>query len=240
MCDVCGRCYMFELVADDFRRIVRYEAPRIVLHGVRDITTLLEEDPGVYASQNGWECAREFPHLTTHEEILSATKGLNPWQQAGFVVRDALGNRIKYLSPQYMAFFFAMGWQNKGFGPLNLGGENFDFDCLVEVHRFGAEHTFLHFFPKWAELMAQAAGEYAELVARFDAYYAQVREVTEQRELAQRVKALALPNKAWPALIFEMKKEDVRTARTFFAFIPRSRFLKVWKSHRDLFRKPRT
>lgn len=101
MCDVCGRCYMFELVADDFRRIVRYEAPRIVLHGVRDITTLLEEDPGVYAvrrlavdvcegygssmtrkqSQNGWECAREFPHLTTHEEILSATKGLNPWQQ---------------------------------------------------------------------------------------------------------------------------------------------------------------
>jgi hypothetical protein len=49
MCDVCGRCYMFEFVADDFRRIVRYEAPRIVLHGVRDITTLLEEDPGMYA-----------------------------------------------------------------------------------------------------------------------------------------------------------------------------------------------
>ncbi len=146
---------MFELVADDFRRIVRYEAPRIVLHGVRDITTLSEEDPVAHAvrrlglltwceghgssltrkqSQNGWECVREFPHLTTHEEILSATKDLNPWQQvrisfascslpirgvltriqAGFVVRDALGNRIKYLSPQYMAFFFAMGWQNKG------------------------------------------------------------------------------------------------------------------------------
>jgi hypothetical protein len=40
---------MFELVADDFRRIVRYEAPRIVLHGVRDVNTLLEEEPGAHA-----------------------------------------------------------------------------------------------------------------------------------------------------------------------------------------------
>jgi hypothetical protein len=121
-----------------------------------------------------------------------------------------------------------------GFGPLNLGGENFDFDCLIEVQRFGAERTFLHFFPKWAELMSKAAQEYDEFVAYFDAYYGQIRDVHDQRELAQRVKALALPNKTWPAILFEMKKEGVPSSRQFFAFIPRTRFLKLWKSQRDL------
>lgn len=123
--------------------------------------------------------------------------------------------------------------QRAGFGPLNLGGENFDFDCLVEVLRFRSEDDFLFFFPKWAEHMANARQPYDEFLACFDAYYEHIRGVEEQRELAQQVKKLSLPYKTWPPVLFEMKKEGVRSAEQFFAFIPRARFLKLWRSWRD-------
>jgi hypothetical protein len=81
---------------------------------------------------------REFPHLTAHEEILGATKALNPWQQAGFVVRDASGSRIKYLSPQYMAFFFAMGWQNKG---ASVSQHSLAADTHAHMHAHAHAHA---------------------------------------------------------------------------------------------------
>lgn len=114
-----------------------------------------------------------------------------------------------------------------------MGGENFDFDCLVEVQRFGAADTFLHFFPKWGEHMASAGRAYDEFLSYFDVYYDRIRSLKDQRELAQEVKQLKLPHKVWPAALFEMKKEDVRSAREFFAFVTRARFLKLWKSYHD-------
>jgi len=72
-----NKCFFFELVCTANRVVVVYEKDSILCHGVRDMTSLKEEEPAEYAGRYGWAMpAWQFmPNI--HAAIESA-KLLNP------------------------------------------------------------------------------------------------------------------------------------------------------------------
>jgi hypothetical protein len=104
-------CFMFELCSPANRIIVKYDKPRIVLHGARYLQTGVElgrEALETYASRHNWELVKEFP-LSSADDCLAAAAALDPMQGEGFVVVDANFNRVKIKSPRYVALHHLRG-----------------------------------------------------------------------------------------------------------------------------------
>lgn len=101
---VPGYCYMFELCAPDNRIVVKYDAPRLVLHGARSLSTGAE---GWSLSLACTAAAFHWPFVTEHpvgslDEAIAKAAELDPLQSEGFVVVDADFNRVKIKSPRYV------------------------------------------------------------------------------------------------------------------------------------------
>lgn len=96
--------WMFELCAPDNRIVVKYEQPRIVVHGARDIDTGAELEQtmlALYAGLHSWELVEAFPFANAEDALKAATE-LDPIAAEGFVVVDQHFNRIKIKSPRYV------------------------------------------------------------------------------------------------------------------------------------------
>jgi hypothetical protein len=103
--------YLFELCATPNRVVVRHERPRLVLHGARWLETGVELTRGElleHTAHMGCEIVREFP-IRTIQDCLAAAEELDPLQQEGFVVVDAMCNRVKIKSPRYVILHHMKG-----------------------------------------------------------------------------------------------------------------------------------
>ena len=85
---------MFEMVSPENVILVPYTTNRLVLHGVRECTTLREEHPEEYASAFGWQLAKQH-NYHSEAEVVAAAARLSPTQCEGFVCVDAQFNRVK-------------------------------------------------------------------------------------------------------------------------------------------------
>lgn len=88
-------CYMFEMITPKNIIVVRYTEEKIVLHGVRNMDSLQEEDPEPWAkkvnyffrgkiSQMGWPCIKVYPLLKTLDDTLSASRHMDPTSEGTF------------------------------------------------------------------------------------------------------------------------------------------------------------
>jgi len=106
-----GVCFMFEFCANEHRIVCRHEQPRIVLHGARTLETGVEVLPSWlkwYADQFKWELVKHY-EIGSIDAALSAADALDPIATEGFVVVDALFNRVKIKSPRYVALHHMKG-----------------------------------------------------------------------------------------------------------------------------------
>jgi hypothetical protein len=131
-------CYVFELFTTQNIVLVRPKTDRIVLHGGRDMITFQEYPPDEIAKEMGWEAVESFK-MDSLEEVLVATRKLNPMEHEGFVVCDADFNRIKVKSPAYVAI-------------AHFTEKNGTLDRrLLEVIKTNDSEEFLGYFPEHKE-----------------------------------------------------------------------------------------
>lgn len=99
---VKGLTYCFELTTPYNRIVVQYDKCRITLLAVRDLSTLLEQDPS-QLSMGGVPAVQAYSYSSV-EELVNWVSTLNPMEHEGVVVRDSRFNRIKVKNAAYVAY----------------------------------------------------------------------------------------------------------------------------------------
>lgn len=109
--DAKSTCFMFEFCANEHRIVCRHDEPRIVLHGARCLVSgeeyTLQELEDV-AWDYGWELVGSYD-IRSAEFALAHAETLDPIKTEGFVVVDAVFNRVKIKSPRYVALHHMKG-----------------------------------------------------------------------------------------------------------------------------------
>lgn len=149
--------FFFELCLPTDPVLVRHEAPRLLLHGARDMVSLAEFATDVLAVEHGWERVAASPARSL-DEVVRAARALRPTAHEGFVVCDARFHRAKVKSPAYVALHHMKG-------SLNLRH-------LLEVVRANEGDEFLAYFPEargaWEAVRARYSGLRDEAQAALD------------------------------------------------------------------------
>ena len=101
-------CFMFELITPYNPVIVIPKTSAIVLHGVRNLSTLKEDSPDQFAEKYGWQCVQRF-NFNSWDVILAASQNLNPLELEGYIVCDDNFNRVKVKSPEYVGLAHTKG-----------------------------------------------------------------------------------------------------------------------------------
>lgn len=92
-------CYMFELCSNDNPIVIQHPQDRLILHGVRDITTLCELDPTEIRVQHGFE----GPVTFTAADLEELNDCVDKYENIeGFVIVDGMFNRIKMKTSKYL------------------------------------------------------------------------------------------------------------------------------------------
>lgn len=142
-------CFMFELLTPYNIVIVRPKVSAIVLHGVRNLPSLKEDNPEIFAAKYDWECVQRFD-LSSWEDVLAASSNLEPLASEGYIVCDDKFNRVKVKSPEYVALAHTKG----GLSDRRL--------LEIIVNAEGDE--VLSYFPEWLPIYQNIQAKYEALV----------------------------------------------------------------------------
>jgi hypothetical protein len=182
-----GVGFFFELCAPDNRIVVKYDEPKLVLHGARDRNTEHELSRGTLeniAAELFWPIVKEHP-LQSAEEVDEAVKALNPVDYEGFIVVDAQCNRVKVKSPRYVA--------------LHHLRDRTTPSAVIALWKAGEVGELLTYFPEHApDVLAMTGKLEAAAGAAFDAYL-QNRHAPTRKDYAEAVKG-----QPWQAIAFKL------------------------------------
>ena len=168
--DSCfGCCFMFEMMTPYNRVVVRHEKPRIVLHGGRRLSDFSEMNPVVEAHRHGWECVEIHP-LESWDDIMAASKKLDPMESEGYVVCDANYNRVKVKSPQYVA----VAHMKDGFTTRRM----------LEIVRTNENSEFLSYYPEYTGLYHEIRNKYERMVGEIEGFYKAIQHIDDRKQFA--------------------------------------------------------
>ncbi|MGB3509133.1 MAG: T4 RnlA family RNA ligase [Microcoleaceae cyanobacterium] len=168
-------CFSFELLTPYNRIVVQQNKNNLVLHGVRNIKTLQEENPQVLAEKYGFNLVKIFP-LSSWQNILKSAEKLEPLEAEGYVICDAKFNRIKIKSPQYVAWaHFSSSFSTRKMIQIILNNEG---------------DELLTYYPEWQELYYQISDRYQELIIEIEEKYEQHKIIPIQKDFAIAIKDL--------------------------------------------------
>lgn len=163
-------CYMFELMTPFNRVVVRHKESRIVLHGARCMGTLQELNPVVVAHQNEWECSK-IHSLESWDDIIEASRELDPMESEGYVVCDTDYNRVKVKAPQYVA----VAHMKDGFTTRRL----------LEIVRTNEKSEFLSYYPEYTNLYYEIRIKYERLVGQIEGFYDAIKHIDDRKQFAK-------------------------------------------------------
>lgn len=190
-------CFMFEMCAADNRIVVRYETPRIVLHGARNLETGVELTHGELegaADEYRWELVKSYP-IASIDDALAAAAALDPLATEGFVVVDAAFNRVKIKSPRYVVLHHM-----KGEATVRRA---------IELWQTGEVKELLSYFP---EMEPQIAPVHAAL--EFASYGALLDLSRNKSAPTRKDFAMAVKDAPWSATTFKLYQADKPTLET--------------------------
>lgn len=143
-------CFMFELTTPMHTIIVRHQIADLVCLGGRDLKTLVEIPCEHIAKVYRWPVPRRFDaYLTTLDEVVVATKSLNPVVQEGFVAVDQHWQRLKIKSASYVALHHIGGNTDRGgVSGLDSRGRR---RSLLQIARSNEGDEFLAYYPDLQE-----------------------------------------------------------------------------------------
>jgi hypothetical protein len=192
------KTFCFELCTPLNRIVCCYPEYTLTLLFVRDLITLQEEDPKIYASILG------LPSIKTYD-VSDVTKMIkmvftwNPKFQEGVVVKDKNNNRCKIKSPAYTAF-------NRLHDSLSNSSAN-----AVELVLLGKAEGVLEFLPEFlTKNLVLYLEQVPKLLAQTEADYQELKHIENAKEFA-----LAAQQKIWPAALFALKRKKTPDLDTF-------------------------
>ncbi len=168
-------CFMFELMTPYNRIVVRQDSNKIVLHGVRNLKTLQEENPLNWAKKTGWEIVETYP-LKDLKTVIDNSKYLDPMESEGYIVCDEDFNRIKIKSSEYVA----VSHMRDGFSTRKL----------LDIVLTNEGEEFLNYYPEWQGLYDQIQSKYETLVKEIENVYLQHQDIANQKDFALTIKHL--------------------------------------------------
>lgn len=168
----------FEMLTPENEVVVPQHSRRLVLHGVRKLDTLQEEDAGAWAERLGYERARTY--ALGSEEVTEAANRLTAREGEGFVIRDAAFQRVKVKGTQYVT--------------ISILGEKLSEQRLAQAVLDGETDEILAYFPRLAPTLSDIR-ERIEAAARdIDRAYDEIKDLPDQKSFG--LAAGAHPNAA--------------------------------------------
>ncbi len=193
----------FEYCSRENKVVVPHDRASLTVLGARNRKTLreysAEEAVRMVADWRGTH-VRSFP-LTSLEEVLAASKALNPLKQEGFVVVDKDFNRIKVKSPAYVA--------------LHHMKSSFSLRAAVEIVRSGESEEVGASFPEWADLLGELKARLEKLVSETERIYEIHKHKVSQKEFALAVKSFD-----GAGAMFMIRAGKVANVREWFGKLP--------------------
>lgn len=168
-------CFSFELLTRYNRIVVQQNSNNLILHGVRNIKTLKEEKPKVWAKKYNYNLVKTFS-FQNWQEIIETAEKLEPWEAEGYVICDRHFNRIKVKSSQYVAWsHFVSGYSNRS---------------MLQIIANNEGEEFLTYYPEWKENFDKMKKRYQELVQEIEEKYNEHKSIPVQKDFALAVKHL--------------------------------------------------
>lgn len=172
--------FMFELMTPFNRAVVPHEKFWLTLIGIRNRITGEEFNP-YYATQCD-EFVAQFPlprvfPIGSVEEMMEASKHLDPLEQEGYVVVDRFFRRVKVKTPQYVA--------------LSHMRDSFNSKAAVEIVRTGEGSEVVAYFPHYKYTLDIIQARYDKLVSILTENYERLKGIESQKEFA--LEAVQLP-----------------------------------------------
>ena len=173
--------YAFEFCAPTNRIVVKYEKPRIVLHGVRrDVHKCGGFEAhwswvqGV-ANQHGWECVRSVP-ASNASAVVEMAAATDPLALEGYVVCDDNGNRVKVKNPRYVEIHHLRGNRSPR--------------AVVELWKSGEDSEVLTHFPEMRPDFDAVINPIGDAVSRIRARWDMHSQERDRKSFALAVKDL--------------------------------------------------
>lgn len=186
-------CFMFELMTPYNRIVVRQDKSDLVLHGVRNLKTLQEENPLVWANKTGWKAVTTYP-LNNLAAIIKASETLDPMESEGYIVCDDQFNRLKIKSLEYVA--------------ISHMREGFSTRKLLNIVLTNEGEEFLNYYPEWKGLYNQIKIQYENLVQEITKTYRQYQDIDNQKDFA-----LAIKHLPYAGTLFALRAKKVTSVK---------------------------
>eukprot|EP01129_Flabellula_baltica_P014989 TRINITY_DN7370_c0_g1_i1.p1 TRINITY_DN7370_c0_g1~~TRINITY_DN7370_c0_g1_i1.p1 ORF type:complete len:451 (+),score=107.35 TRINITY_DN7370_c0_g1_i1:1-1353(+) len=164
-------CYMFELMLVENTIIVQHKQDDLVFHGARNLDSFEEVDPDDVV--HNWKVAESFD-FDSLDDVIEASKMINPVEQEGFVVRFEDFSRVKVKSPQYVALHHLSSFNNQN-------GRSFR--RILQIVVTNESDEFLAYYPDWRDNYLIVKERYDEMIEEISRLYADLskREFEETR-----------------------------------------------------------
>lgn len=173
--------FIFELCRADNRIVVKYDRPRLVLHGARH-SAGREFGPSALqdiADDYGWEVVRSWsPAEATPEWVAASAASTDPLALEGYVVTDAAFRRVKVKNPRYVEIHHLRGNRSPR--------------SVVELWKAGEIGEVLTHFPEMRPDFDAVTEPLESHIANVTAAWAENQNVTNRKEFAMAVKTLPL------------------------------------------------
>lgn len=190
-------CYMFELCSPANRIVVKYDSPRLILHGSRWVNDVPAQESAIsvladIARQHNWPIV-DTHEVTSLDEAIAKAAELDPLQSEGFVVVDAHFNRVKIKSPRYVR--------------LHQLRDRTTPRAIIEAWLSGEESEILTYFPEMGADFDRVLGPFGYVADRCVDCIKVWGDLPSRKDFALQVKDLP-----YSAVLFRMHSANMRTA----------------------------
>lgn len=193
-----GKTFCFEITSPINEIVCKYNDYQLTLLGVRDLVSLTEEDPDLWAQQLGFPIPQVY-HFASPSEMVEVIKNWNPLEKEGVVVRDGHFNRIKVKNPAYVAY-------NKLRDSLSTS-----FLGCIEIILLGKDDDVLQVVPEYiGDRIRLLRDAMQKLISIVEKDYQDLKHLTDMKSFA-----LEAQQRLWPAPLYALQRRKVNSISDF-------------------------
>jgi len=196
-------CFMFELMTNENRAVVKHDTNKLIFHGMRNVETYQEHMAGAVVGLPEWELIKSFD-FANFDSVLKSASSLNGVVQEGYVVCDANFNRVKVKAKMYVALHYLKSTLNTDVPELRK-------QRFLEIVMANEDSEFLEYFPEYKTEYDEISKAFNTLCSLLAEQYASVKDIENQKEFA-----LAVKNFSVPSVFFSIRKGFAATPKEFF------------------------
>lgn len=193
-----SKTIVMELCSPYNRIVCDYPEPSLTLLAVRDLPSMLEEDPGPTSVLLNIPVAKTYSNKNIYE-MIEIIKQWNPKEHEGIVVKDKQFNRLKVKNPAYVA--------------LNHMRDSLSTSIrgCVEIILLGKDDDVIGMLPEFiTNRILKLKPSISTVIKTTNADYLELKHIDDMK-----IFALSAQTKLWPAALFALKRGKTSDLMTF-------------------------